>query len=217
MNKILMEIGDQIYNGEVELVSELVQNALDQGIDASTILTDGLMFGMDRVGKDFKCGDLYVPEVIISAKAMHAGLELLKPHLKEGSITESGIFVIGTVKGDLHDIGKSLVKLMLEGSGFKGIDLGIDVSPEKFVDAVREHKPDIIAMSALLTTTMVYMKTTIDALVEAGLRNSVKVIVGGAPVTLAYSKDIGADGYAPDAARAVDITRELLGYVEKGN
>ena len=210
MSDILREISEQLYAGEVELVADLVEKALSQGITADNVLLDGLMLGMERVGKDFKCGDLYVPEVIISAKAMHTGMALLKPFLGDSSKTQAGKFVIGTVKGDLHDIGKSLVKLMLEGSGFVGVDLGTDVSTEQFVEAVREHRPDVLALSALLTTTMVNMQTTIDALKEAGLRDLVKVIVGGAPVTINYAKDIGADGYAPDAARAVDITRQLV-------
>lgn len=207
---VLQQIAEQLYNGEEEQVADLVQQALNQGINPGKVLESGLMAGMDRIGKDFKCGDLFVPEVIISAKAMHAGMNVLKPHLADDSTNNAGKFIIGTVKGDLHDIGKSLVKLMLEGSGFVAVDLGIDVSPEKFVEAVRTHKPALVAMSALLTTTMVYMKTTIDALTEAGLRDSVKIMVGGAPVTQDYSKVIGADGYAPDAARAVDIARELV-------
>jgi 5-methyltetrahydrofolate--homocysteine methyltransferase len=210
MPDILKEISEQLYAGEVEQVADLVEKALSQGIAADKVLLDGLMLGMERVGKDFKCGNLYVPEVIVSAKAMHAGMGLLKPFLGDSNMIQAGKFVIGTVKGDLHDIGKSLVKLMLEGSGFVGVDLGTDVSSEQFVEAVRKYKPDVLAMSALLTTTMVNMKTTIDALKEAGLRDSVKVIVGGAPVTLTYANDIGADGYAPDAARAVDITRHLV-------
>jgi 5-methyltetrahydrofolate--homocysteine methyltransferase len=210
MSDILREISEQLYAGEVEQVADLVEKALSQGIAADNVLLDGLMLGMERVGKDFKCGDLYVPEVIVSAKAMHTGMALLKPFLGDSTKTQAGKFVIGTVKGDLHDIGKSLVKLMLEGSGFVGVDLGTDVSTEQFVAAVREHKPDVLAMSALLTTTMVNMQTTIEALKEAGLRDLVNVIVGGAPVTYNYAKDIGADGYAPDAARAVDITRQLV-------
>lgn len=207
---ILQQIADQLYDGEEEQVADLVQKALDQGTAPEQILEGGLMMGMNRVGKDFKCGDLFVPEVIISAKAMHAGMNILKPHLSGESSANAGKFVIGTVKGDLHDIGKSLVKLMLEGSGFIGIDLGTDVAPDQFVEAVRKHQPDLVAMSALLTTTMVDMKTTIDAIKEAGLRDSVKIMAGGAPVTLDYSQLIGADGFAPDAARAVDVARQLL-------
>jgi 5-methyltetrahydrofolate--homocysteine methyltransferase len=211
MAEILHDIAEQLYNGEIEEVTSLVQKALDLGIEPGEVLAGGLIIGMERVGKDFKCGDLYVPEVIVSAKAMHAGMNVLRPLLGEADSTNAGTFVIGTVKGDLHDIGKSLVKLMLEGSGFVGFDLGIDVAPEAFVEAVRTHKPDVLAMSALLTTTMVNMKATLDALQEAGLRDSVKVMIGGAPVTMAYANDIGADGYAPDAARAVDIATELVG------
>jgi 5-methyltetrahydrofolate--homocysteine methyltransferase len=211
MAEILHEIAEQLYNGEIENVTALVQKALDQGIEPGEVLAGGLILGMERVGKDFKCGDLYVPEVIVSAKAMHAGMNVLRPLLGEASNSNAGTFVIGTVKGDLHDIGKSLVKLMLEGSGFVGVDLGIDVAPETFVEAVRTHKPDFLAMSALLTTTMVNMKATLDALEEAGLRDAVKVMIGGAPVTMAYATSIGADGYAPDAARAVDIATELVG------
>ena len=207
---IFRQIADQVYNGEVEEVAKLVQLALSQGLSPVSVLEQGLMAGMDRVGKDFKCGELFVPEVLISARTMHAGMEVLKPLLAGKNSKSAGVFIIGTVKGDLHDIGKSLVMLLLEGSGFVGIDLGVDVSPEKFVEAAKTHKPDFIAMSALLTTTMVNMKATIDAITEAGLRNSVKIFIGGAPVTLAYSKTIGADGYAPDAARAVDVARELM-------
>lgn len=210
MTDILIEISKNLYSGNVEAVTELVSTALDQGISPSDVLSKGLLIGMEQVSKEFKLGDMFVPEVIISAKAMHAGMDLLRPHLGNlKTISSSGKFVIGTVQGDLHDIGKSLVRLLLEGAGFTGVDLGVDVSPESFVEAVREHKPDFLAMSALLTTTMVNMKATIKSLQEAGLRDKVKVLVGGAPVTLAYAKEIGADGYAPDAARTVDIAREL--------
>jgi len=210
MAEILNEIADQLYRGEIENVVELIQKALDQGIPPEKVLADGLLMGMELVGKDFKCGDLFVPEVIVAAKAMHAGMDILRPYLGETNRSNTGTFVIGTVKGDLHDIGKSLVKLLLEGAGFVGIDLGIDVAPETFVEAVHTHKPDLLAMSALLTTTMVNMKATMTALKEAGLRDKVKVMIGGAPVTLAYSVDIGAEGYAPDAARAVDIATSLV-------
>jgi len=210
MAEILNEIADQLYRGEIENVVELVQKALDQGIPPEKVLADGLLMGMELVGKDFKCGDLFVPEVIVAAKAMHAGMDILRPYLGETKRSNTGTSVIGTAKGDLHDIGKSLVKLLLEGAGFVGIDLGIDVAPETFVEAVHTHKPDLLAMSALLTTTMVNMKATMTALKEAGLRDKVKVMIGGAPVTLAYSVDIGAEGYAPDAARAVDIATSLV-------
>ena len=164
---------------------------------------------MDEVGRDFKAGDLFVPEVLIAARAMHAGMNVLRPLLAEGEALSAGKYLIGTVKGDLHDIGKNLVKMMLEGAGFETIDLGTDVEPQAFVDAVREHQPKMIGMSALLTTTMTQMKATIEALQEAGVRDTVKIMVGGAPVTEAFAKSIGADAYAPDAASAVDKAREL--------
>jgi 5-methyltetrahydrofolate--homocysteine methyltransferase len=175
------------------------------------ILNGGLIAGMDEVGKDFKAGDLFVPEVLIAARAMQAGMNILRPLLAEGDIPSAGKYVIGTVKGDLHDIGKNLVRMMLEGAGFETIDLGTDVGPADFVAAVREHQPVLMGMSALLTTTMVNMKTTIEALEEAGLRDTVKVMIGGAPVTTAFAEEIGADAYAPDAASAVDTARELAG------
>jgi 5-methyltetrahydrofolate--homocysteine methyltransferase len=175
------------------------------------ILAGGLISGMDEVGRDFKAGDLFVPEVLIAARAMHSGMNVLRPLLAEGDVPSAGRYVIGTVKGDLHDIGKNLVKMMLEGAGFETIDLGTDVEPNAFVEAVREHQPNLVGMSALLTTTMTQMKATVEALDEAGLRDSVKIMIGGAPVTAAFAEQIGADAYAPDAASAVDVARELSG------
>jgi 5-methyltetrahydrofolate--homocysteine methyltransferase len=210
MSEILNLIADKIYYGEEEKVISLIKDALQQGVLPEDVLHTGLMSGMEHVGKDFKCGDLYIPEVLIAARAMHAGMDLLRPLLSQTSAAYSGKYVIGTVKGDLHDIGKSLVKLMLEGAGFTGIDLGTDVSTEAFMNAVRENKPDIVAMSALLTTTMTEMKNIIEALEDANLRQSVRILVGGAPVTHAYAQEIGADGYAPDAAHAVDIAQSLV-------
>jgi 5-methyltetrahydrofolate--homocysteine methyltransferase len=166
---------------------------------------------MNEVGRRFKNNEFYVPEVLIAARAMHAAMDVLKPLLAASDVQPVGTVVIGTVKGDLHDIGKNLVAMMLEGGGFNVIDLGVDVSPEKFLQAVREHKPNIVGLSALLTTTMPAMKTTIEALKEAGVRDQVKVIIGGAPVTQRFADEIGADGYAPDAASAVDVARQLLG------
>jgi 5-methyltetrahydrofolate--homocysteine methyltransferase len=209
MADILQKIASELYEGEDESVAELVQNALDQGLPPHEVLQGGLIAGMDEVGKDFKAGDLFVPEVLIAARAMHAGMGVLRPLLAEGDSVSAGKYLIGTVKGDLHDIGKNLVKMMLEGAGFETIDLGTDVEPQDFVDAVREHQPQLLGMSALLTTTMVQMKATLEALEEAGLRDSVKIMVGGAPVTDAFAKEIGADAYAPDAASAVDTAREL--------
>jgi len=210
MADILQEIATNVYNGNAKAVAELVQKALDQGLSPSEVLNGGLVAGMDEVGKGFKAGDLFVPEVLIAARAMHAGMDVLRPLLAKSDVPSAGKFVIGTVKGDLHDIGKNLVKMMVEGGGFQVVDLGVDVAPDAFVKAVREHQPNIVGMSALLTTTMTSMKDVIEALQEAGLRQSVKVIIGGAPVTDAYAKEIGADGYAPDAATAVDVARAMV-------
>jgi len=210
MANILQEIASNLYEGEDEAVAELVQKALDQGMAPEEALQGGLIAGMDQVGKDFKAGDLFVPEVLIAARAMHAGMDVLRPLLAKSDSISAGKYLIGTVKGDLHDIGKNLVKMMLEGAAFETIDLGSDVEPQAFVDAVREHQPKLVGMSALLTTTMVQMKAAIEALEEAGLRDSVKIMVGGAPVTDAFAKEIGADAYAPDAASAVDRARELV-------
>jgi corrinoid protein of di/trimethylamine methyltransferase len=187
----------------------LTQQALDGGLAPGEVLKGGLLTGMDRVGVDFRAGDLFVPEVLIAARAMHAGMDILKPLLTEGEAEMAGKVVIGTVEGDLHDIGKNLVAMMLEGGGFEIVDLGTDVPPAKFVEAVNKEQPDLIGMSALLTTTMPRMKSTIEALTEAGVRESVKVMVGGAPVTKDYADDIGADGYASDAGSAVQLARSL--------
>ncbi len=209
MADILQQIASNLYEGEEEAVAGLVQKALDQGLKPVEVLQGGLIAGMDQVGRDFKAGDLFVPEVLIAARAMHAGMGILRPLLAESDAPSAGKYLIGTVKGDLHDIGKNLVKMMLEGAGFETVDLGTDVEPAAFVAAVREHKPTMVGMSALLTTTMVQMRATVEALVEAGLREQVKVMVGGAPVTEAFAREIGADAYAPDAASAVDIARSL--------
>ncbi len=211
MTDTMQKIASKLYDGENEVVAELVQEALDQGMAPEEILAGGLIAGMDEVGRDFKAGDLYVPEVLIAARAMHAGMNILRPLLAEGDVPSAGKYVIGTVQGDLHDIGKNLVKMMLEGAGFQTIDLGTDVKPDGFVAAVREHQPQFLGMSALLTTTMLGMKATIEALEEAGLRDAVKIMVGGAPVTAAFAEQIGADAYAPDAGSAVDIARSLVG------
>jgi 5-methyltetrahydrofolate--homocysteine methyltransferase len=207
----LQRIAKYLYEGEADEVAQLVQDALDAGMAPGEILNGALLPGMDEVGRDFKAGDLFVPEVLIAARAMQAGMNVLRPLLADSDIASAGKYVVGTVKGDLHDIGKNLVRMMLEGGGFECIDLGTDVEPSAFVDAVREHQPDLVGMSALLTTTMTQMKTTIEALEEAGLRDSVKIMIGGAPVTAAFAEQIGADAYAPDAASAVDVARELKG------
>jgi len=210
MSNILEQMQKDLYDGKADEVGTATQKALDEGMSAQEILSDGLIGGMDEVGKDFKAGDLFIPEVLMSAKAMHAGMAVLRPLLAASDALSLAKIVIGTAAGDLHDIGKNLVGMMLEGAGFEIIDLGTDVSPEKFVEAVRAEGADLVGMSALLTTTMPSMKATIEALTEAGLRDSVKVIVGGAPVTAGFAEDIGADAYAPDAASAVDTARNLV-------
>ena len=203
------KIAKSLYSGEIDTVAELVQDALDSGMAPSDVLKDGLLAGMDVVGRDFKGGALFVPEVLFAARSMQAGMDVLRPLLADSDLASSGKYVLGTVKGDMHDIGKNLVRMMLEGGGFEAIDLGVDVEPSVFVDAVREHKPDLLGMSALLTTTMAQMKVTIEALEEAGLRDSVKIVIGGAPVTADFAEQIGADAFAEDAATAVDVARAL--------
>ena len=205
----LNALAEAIINGKAPIAVEIVKEALAEGIAPSAILNDGLVAGMNVVGIKFKANEFYVPEVLISARAMQKSMDILKPELAKAGVESKGKFAIGTVKGDLHDIGKNLVAMMLEGAGFEVIDLGVDVKPEKYVEAAK-NGADIIAMSALLTTTMPSMKETIDALVEAGVRDNVKVMVGGAPVTQNYSDEIGADGYSSDAASAVDKAKELL-------
>jgi len=209
MEGVLKEIYDGIVEGKNKLVAEKVKDALDSGLPAGTILNESLIAGMAEVGRLFEEGEYFVPEMLIAARAMQAGLGLLKPHLKESGVKARGRVAIGTVKGDLHDIGKNLVSMMLEGAGYEIIDLGSDVASEKFIDAVKNQGANFIAMSALLTTTMTNMKSTIDALEAAGLRGKVKVMVGGAPVTDAFAKQIGADGFAPDASRAVALAKAL--------
>jgi len=216
MENVLREIASNLYDGEDKEVASLVQEALDNGIAPLEILSAGLIAGMDKVGMDFKTGVLFVPEVLRTARAMHAGMEILRPLLvQSGTAFSANKCIIGTVKGDLHDIGKNLVKMMLEGAGFEMVDLGTDVGPEAFVAAVRQHQPELMALSALLTTTMGYMRATIEALTASGLRNSVKVMIGGAPVTADFATQIGADAYAPDAASAVDVARTLVGVARK--
>jgi len=210
MSDVLKQIVEVLYQGDDESVSSLTQKALDEGIEPGEVLKNGLLAGMDRVGVDFRAGDLFVPEVLISARAMHAGMDILRPLLSESDMASSGKIVIGTVQGDMHDIGKNLVGMMLEGGGFEVIDIGIDLSPDKFVEVVKAERPNIIGISALLTTTMQNMRHTIDALENAGLREEVSVIIGGAPVTKEYADEIGADGYAPDAGSAVELARSLM-------
>jgi 5-methyltetrahydrofolate--homocysteine methyltransferase len=210
MTELLNALKEAVIVGNANAAKELTEKALAENIPAKTILDDALIPGMMVVGEKFKNNEYYVPEVLIAARAMYAALDLLRPILSQSDIEPIGTVVIGTVKGDLHDIGKNLVRMMLEGGGFRVIDLGVDVAPEKFIEAIKEHNAQILAMSALLTTTMPSMKVTIDALKEAGLRDKVKVMVGGAPVTQQWADEIGADGYAPDAASAVDKAKELI-------
>jgi 5-methyltetrahydrofolate--homocysteine methyltransferase len=205
----LEEIYQNVIDGQASAVEAGIRAALAQGVVADTILHQSLIAAMDEVGKRFEEGDFFVPEMLIAARAMQAGLRLLKPRLVEGGVQAAGKVAIGTVKGDLHDIGKNLVAMMLEGAGFEVKDLGVDVSPEAYVKAAQEGV-QVIGMSALLTTTMVNMQRTIDALQAAGVRGKVKVIIGGAPVTQTYADQIGADAFAPDASSATRAVRQLL-------
>lgn len=206
----LNKLGDLVIAGDYGKVAELTKQAIDEGLGPEEIIKQGLIKGMDFVGARFKAGEMYVPEVMMSARAMSAGMELIKPLYTGGDMPSAGKTILGTVAGDLHDIGKNLVGMMMESAGMVVIDLGIDVSPEEFVEAAREHKPDVLAMSALLTTTMVEMKNVIELLKEQGMRDSMKVIVGGAPVSSDYAQEIGADGWAPDAASAKDLALDLV-------
>lgn len=209
--ELLKEIAVVLEEGSMDKLKQLTQQALDEGLDPATILNEGLIAGMSAVGAKFKASQIYIPEVLLSARAMHGAMEVLKPALSQQGITFKGKVLLGTVKGDLHDIGKNLVRMMLEGAGFQVIDVGIDVPTEEFVRLVREESPQILALSALLTSTMQQMDATITALVAACLRDSVKVMIGGAPVSQQYADEIGADGYSPDASTAVDKAIELLG------
>lgn len=204
------EISALLQKGRPRELSALVQEELADGTSANDILTKALIPGMSAVGERFKKNEIFVPEVLITARAMNAALNILKPVLAQAGVEPIGKAVICTVKGDLHDIGKSLVKMMIEGTGIQVIDLGIDCPPERVVEAVREYQPDIVCLSALLTTTMVNQKATIDALKAAGLRDKVKVMVGGAPVTQAFADEIGADSYTPDAATAAEVARSYF-------
>ena len=210
MSKLLEQMKVDLYGGDMVAVEAATRKALDEGMSPKEILDNGLIAGMDIVGVDFKAGDLFIPEVLLCARAMHASMEVLRPLLAEAGVPAQGKLVIGTVDGDLHDIGKNLVSMMFQGVGFEVIDLGVNVSPEAFVEAVREQNADLVGMSALLTTTMPAMKVTIDALTEAGLRDQVKILIGGAPVTAKYAEDIGADSFAPDAGAAIETARNLL-------
>jgi 5-methyltetrahydrofolate--homocysteine methyltransferase len=207
---LIQEIREAVIEGQAKTVVPKVEQALNEGLAADTILQDALIDAMSEVGRLFEEGEFFVPEMLIAARAMSAALDILKPLLVEQGVNPLGKVAIGTVKGDLHDIGKSLVAMMLEGAGFEIVDLGVDVTPEKFIEALQDGA-QIVAMSALLTTTMPNMKVTIEAIEQAGLRDKTIIMVGGAPVTQAYADEIGADGYAPDASAAVRKARELIG------
>lgn len=210
MDAALKQIYKGVLDGDIDMVTTGVQNALKEKVTAEAILKQSMMSAMAEVGQLFEDGEYYVPELLVAARAMQGGLKILKPLLAEEAVEPIGKVVTGTVKGDLHDIGKNLVGIMMEGVGFEIIDMGTDVSPEKFVEAAKESGAQVVAMSALLTTTMANMPNTIKAFEEAGLRDTVKIMVGGAPVTEEYAKKIGADGYAPDASQAAKVA---LSYV----
>jgi len=211
---LLDDVRQSVIDGDMQSTQALVNKAVGEKMPAEQILNGGLISAMEEVGRRFECAEFYVPEMLISARAMKSGLAILRPHLVAAKVRAVGSVVIGTVQGDLHDIGKNLVGMMLEGGGFEVIDLGADVTAEKYVAAVKEHHPDLVGCSALLTTTMPRMEEVIHSLREAGLRDQVKVLIGGAPVTEKYAADIGADGYAPDAALAAACAKKLI--QEKG-
>lgn len=211
MSEIYEQLSTVILKGDVNQAPDLVQKALDENLAPKDILDNGLVAGMNEVGARFKRGDMFVPEVLMSARAMQAGLEILRPELVASGTKLIGTIVLGTVKGDLHDIGKNLVGMMCEGAGFQVIDLGFNVPPEKFLAAIKEHQPDIVGMSALLTTTMRSMGHTIKAIEEAGLRDNVKIMVGGAPVDAEFANRIGADGYGSNAVGGTEVAKQFVG------
>ncbi len=209
--QLLEQIANNLTEGKASEVKEQVQQAVDEGVDLQRILNDGLVKGMSVIGEKFKKNEVYVPEVLIAARAMSSGMDLLKPKLVESGVEPKATACVGTVKGDLHDIGKNLVCMMLEGAGYNVVDLGVNVEAQTFLSSAQENNAQLIGMSALLTTTMTSMKDTIDALQEGGMRDNVKVMVGGAPLNQSFADEIGADGYAPDAASAVDLANQLVG------
>ncbi len=206
----LTEISEAMQKGRAKLIKTLVPQALEEGIPAQEILQDGLLAGMDVVGRKFKANEIFVPEVLVAARAMNVGAELLKPYLSEAGVEPKGKVILGTVKGDLHDIGKNLVRMMLEGKGLTVIDLGVDVPPEKFIESAIENDCKIICCSALLTTTMPVMGEVVEKAVEAGVRDKVKIMIGGAPVTEAFGQSINADAYTPDATTCAEVAMQLL-------
>lgn len=204
------QMGDDLYDGLEDEVVAAVNEALRRGRDAYEVTTEGLVAGMDIVGNDFRDGIIFVPEVLMAAKAMKAGMAILRPLLVESGAPRQGTLVIGTVKGDIHDIGQNLVSMMMEGAGFDVVNLGINVNADKYLAAIREHQADIVGMSALLTTTMPYMQVVVDRLKEEGIRDGIIVMIGGAPVTQTFADHVGADGYGEDAATAVQVARKLI-------
>jgi len=210
--KELQDLAQLLEQGQSQKVLALTQQLVDSGMSPQTILNDGLIAGMAVVGEKMRNGEMYLPEVLQSAGAMKASLAILKPHLAREGAKPRGKILIGTVKGDMHDIGKNLVCIMLQGAGFEIVDIGLNVEPQKFVTAITEHTPEIVGLSAMLTTTMLNMKTTIEAIVAAGIRSKVKIIVGGAPVSQKFADEIGADGYSRDAVLAVDKVKQLIGH-----
>ncbi len=204
-------IYEAVLNGDASTAGAETQKALADGVPAADILHQACVPAMTKVGELFEEGEKFVPEMLISARAMQAAMEILKPHLVDAGVESSGKVVIGTVAGDLHDIGKNLVSMMLEGAGFEIVDLGSDVSADQFIEAVQKNEPDIVGMSALLTTTMTSIGTTIDALAQAGLRDKVKILIGGAPVTQDFADKVGADGFAPDAGSAARVAKLVMG------
>jgi len=211
MSELLGKMAESLIAGKIDEVVDLTKEALDGGAAPADILDQGLLAGMDVVGQRFKAEEMFIPEVLRCAKCMHGAMEILRPLLAETGAESIGTLIIGTVKGDLHDIGKNLVGMMFEGAGFNVVDIGIDKEPQVFVDAIHEHNAKLVGMSALITTTMPKMGETINAIKEAGVRDQVKILVGGAPITAAFAEEIGADGYASNAASAVDKGKELMG------
>ena len=207
---ILEDIQNCVLDGELDEIKDLVQKAVDEGIDPAAIINDGLIGGMNIVAPLFKSGEMFVPEVMESADTMNEGMQVVKPLITDADMPTKGKVIIGTVNGDLHDIGKNLVALMMESRGYTVIDMGVDVKEEQFVEAIKEHKPDIVGMSSLLTTTMMKIDDTIKMINESGLRDQVKIIIGGAPISQEFADDIGADGYSEDASTAVELCDRMM-------
>lgn len=208
---ILEDLAAEVIKGDAGVVKNLTEEALSQNISAEEVLNSGLVAGMNVIGERFKSNEIFIPEVLVAARAMKAGMQIIRPLLAEANVEPLGKIIIGTVGGDLHDIGKNIVAMLLEGAGFEVVDLGADVTKEKFLEFAEKENPDVLGMSALLTTTMVFMKDMVQSLEESGLKDKIKVIVGGAPITQSYADEIRADGYAPDAASAVDLVKSVMG------